>query len=260
MERKLHPVIEFLIISVITLAGTLLSAFISAQVLSGKNYADISTTVRIFGLINDIIPFVASLICFKLIENREKCLLKTIIVVLCISVFYKYIYTLITIFVGRYGLNAIAKLSAVTPFVIPVIKSAMITAFVNVFNLPATEAFAYDKKMSCGMVNHILLLLFTFGIWRLVWIYRVTKYLNCIEDEENRNPATKLLLCMFVPFYSVYWTYISARRVDKLAKSVDIISDLTIACLILELFAPIFPPILMQDKINKIISTESYTL
>ena len=42
----------------------------------------------------------------------------------------------------------------------------------------------------------------------------------------------------------------------KLAATVDVISDLAVVCLILEIFIPLIPPILMQDKINKITQTK----
>ena len=64
---------------------------------------------------------------------------------------------------------------------------------------------------------------------------------------------------MFVPFYSIYWVYKSAQRIDKLAMTVDVISDLTVVCLILEIFVPLIPPILMQDKINKIADANTTT-
>lgn len=102
----------------------------------------------------------------------------------------------------------------------------------------------------CSMVKHVLLLLFTFGIWYYIWIYRTTRYLNQVEDEPPRNPTTKLLLCMFVPFYAIYWIYKSAQRLDKLSISRGIPSDLSTLCLILAIFVGIIPPILMQDKIN----------
>lgn len=105
----------------------------------------------------------------------------------------------------------------------------------------------------CSLVKHILLLLFTCGVWMYIWIYRLTGYLNCVEDEEYRNPTTKLLLCMFVPFYSIYWTYKSAIRIDKLARRKGMQSDLSTLCLILAIFVPIIPPILMQDKVNAIV-------
>ena len=107
------------------------------------------------------------------------------------------------------------------------------------------------------MVKCVLLLIFTFGIYWFIWIYRTTDYLNRVEDEAPRDPTTKLLLCIFVPFYSIYWIYQSARRLDKLANSRGIPSDLTLICLILAIFVPIIAPMLMQDKINRIAEMES---
>lgn len=103
-----------------------------------------------------------------------------------------------------------------------------------------------------GMFGHVLLLLLVFIVWYYIWIYRTTKYLNAYRYEEPRNPTTKLLLCMFVPFYSVYWVYKSAQRIDKLAEERGVPSDTATICLILAIFIPIVPPILMQDKINKL--------
>ena len=64
---------------------------------------------------------------------------------------------------------------------------------------------------------------------------------------------------MLVPFYSIYWVYKTAQRIDKLAATVDVVSDLTVVCLILEIFVPLIPPILMQDKINKILEANTIT-
>ena len=63
------------------------------------------------------------------------------------------------------------------------------------------------------------------------------------------------MLCLFVPFYSIYWVYKSAQRIDKLAALKGVRSDLSTICLILAIFIGIIPPILMQDKINEIITT-----
>ena len=105
----------------------------------------------------------------------------------------------------------------------------------------------------CSMVKHVLLLIFTFGIWQLIWIYRTTRYLNCVTAEPPRNPTTKLLLCMFVPFYIIYWMYKHAKYIDILAAQKGIPSDIGVLCLVLEFFVPIVPPILMQDKMNTIV-------
>lgn len=111
------------------------------------------------------------------------------------------------------------------------------------------------SEIYCGLLKHVLLLIFTFGIWFLIWIYRMTGYTNNVEGEEERNPTTKLLLCLFVPFYQIFWTYKTAQRIDKIAKSKYVSSDLSTLCLILAIFVPIIPPILMQDKMNTIVTT-----
>lgn len=108
----------------------------------------------------------------------------------------------------------------------------------------------------CELFKHVLLLLLTCGIWYLIWIYRMTKYLNRVEGEEYRNPTSKLLLCMFIPFYATYWIYKSSQRIDKLAHSVGVESKLATPCLILCAFVPMVAPVLMQEKINTIIDVE----
>ena len=44
----------------------------------------------------------------------------------------------------------------------------------------------------------------------------MTGYTNAAENEEYRNPTKKLLLCLFIPFYIIYWTYKTGQRVDKM--------------------------------------------
>lgn len=124
----------------------------------------------------------------------------------------------------------------------------------NTYDQPSYSQPGQSSDGYIGMAQHVLLLLLTCGIWNLIWVYRTTDYLNRVEDEPPRIPVNKLLLCMFVPFYSIYWTYQSAQRVDKLAARNGVASDLTTLCLILAIFVPVIPPILMQDKINAIAS------
>ncbi len=107
------------------------------------------------------------------------------------------------------------------------------------------------------MVKCVLLLLFTFGIYWLIWIYRTTRYLNRVEGETVRTPVSQLLLCMFVPFYQIYWVYQSAKRIDSLASYRGITSDLTVICLVLAIFVPIISPMIMQDKINSVARVEA---
>jgi len=122
-------------------------------------------------------------------------------------------------------------------------------------NVPASST-AYGKSYK-SLVPHVLLLLFTCGIYYLVWIYRTTDSLNACKNEEYRTPINKLLLCMFVPFYSIYWTYKSAHRIDTLGYEKGILGETATLSLILSLFVPILPPILMQSKLNSVIMADS---
>lgn len=108
-----------------------------------------------------------------------------------------------------------------------------------------------DGEGFIGLGKHIALLLLTFGIWMLVWIYRTTKFLNKAPNSEYRNPTNQLLLCIFVPFYLIYWIYNSAQRIDALSKTKDESSEtISQTCLTLGLVAPIIAFVFMQGKIN----------
>ena len=126
----------------------------------------------------------------------------------------------------------------------------------NTGNAAAGGAAPAQRDAYCSLVKHILLLLFTFGIWLLIWVYRTTDYLNRVEGAPYRNPVTKLLLFIFVPFYFIYWYYKTAQLTDRLANSRGLHSDLSTLCLILAIFVAIIPPILLQDKINSIVEAE----
>lgn len=138
---------------------------------------------------------------------------------------------------------------------------------VSIFGITSLKKFVFpeeDKKsinvndttsINCcdgyiSMGAHVCLLLFTFGIWQYIWIYKATKYTNLAKGEEERNPTTKLLLCMFVPFYVIYWTYKTAKRIDSISNDRGIHSDIATLSLILALFIPFVAPIIMQSSIN----------
>lgn len=254
-ERKLHFIFEIAIIALITLGCNLAYSVVFSSFVAGKNYSEIMPIYYAISWCQLIFPTIATLLCVNVIEKRRIGIIKILVVTLIITMTTSYVWTIISNFVARFGVSSLTSFSYVRVFLSPVLTAILIAVFINILSAPKVDAYLHDEKMYCGLFAHILLLLFTFGIWLLMWNYRVTRYLNCVEDEEYRNPATKLLLCMFVPFYSIYWTYKSAQRIDKLAKSVNVVSDLATPCLILEIFVPIIPPILMQDKINKIIET-----
>ena len=135
-----------------------------------------------------------------------------------------------------------------------------------VFAAEGEEAGAEEKEFSqvqqvgvspegyYGIAKHVVLLIFTFGIWNFIWIYKTTNFLNRVKGEAVRGATAQLLLCMFVPFYIIYWTYISAQRIDKMAAEKGVESDITVICLLFSIFFYILAPIFMQDKLNSIVT------
>ncbi len=115
---------------------------------------------------------------------------------------------------------------------------------------PLSPAESWDGY--CDMLKHVLLLIFTFGVWYLIWVYRTTEYLNQVEEAPWRTPTSQLLLCLFVPFYSIYWIYQSAKRLDCLAHRQGVFSDLRVLCLVLAFFVPVLPAALLQEKMNQL--------
>lgn len=121
-----------------------------------------------------------------------------------------------------------------------------------VFREDGSVELTYSGYVS--MVLHIVLILFTFGIWSAIWVYRTTRYTNQVKDLEKRIPIRKLLLCLFVPFYIIYWNYVTAKRIDMIAEENGVKTDAKIAvlCLVFSFLLNIAPPIIMQSRINKI--------
>ena len=111
-----------------------------------------------------------------------------------------------------------------------------------------------SSEFYVSMGKHICLMLFTFGVWLMMWVHKATRFGNMAQGEEQKNPTTSLLLYLFVPFYSIYWTYKTAQKIDSIAKERGITSELGTVCLILSIFVGFVPPILMQDKINSILT------
>ena len=122
---------------------------------------------------------------------------------------------------------------------------------------------AYDPNMFkmdlqvdgfCGLVKHILLLLFTFGIWSYIWVYRTTEFLNR-TDREQQSGGMQVLLCILVPFYTVYWYYKNAQRIDRFAAANGVYSNLETPCLVCSLLLGGAAAVLMQEKINCVLYT-----
>lgn len=101
------------------------------------------------------------------------------------------------------------------------------------------------------MTKHILLLFFTCGIYYFIWIYKIANYLNEVDRENYKDPMGATLLCMFVPFYLIFWSYNTAKRVEKLIGPQNGTSgDFATIILVLSIFISIAVPIIIQSKLN----------
>lgn len=111
-----------------------------------------------------------------------------------------------------------------------------------------------------GMIKLLLLNFLTLGIYQFFWIHRTTKYLNQVEGEARQKPGTQVLACLFVLFYTVYWIYKNAQKLDILSHEYNIHRNLAIVCLAFAPFLPIVSIIVMQDRINMISALNAQTL
>lgn len=121
----------------------------------------------------------------------------------------------------------------------------------SVYEIPANQ-YPEHSDMYVGMVKHILLSLFTFGIYNCIWTYKTTENLNC-GDNQIQSGTKKLLLCIFVPFYRLYWYYNQSKRLENLMKAKEEhTSDFALVTLILAIFVPIVAAsAFLQLKVNE---------
>ncbi len=145
-------------------------------------------------------------------------------------------------------------------------KYAWLTLFINIglgvlINLRANPKPTYEVpenaypdrvEMYVGMVKHVLLSLFTFGVYNCIWTYRLTENLN-FGDNQIQSGTKKLLLCIFVPFYRLYWYYNQSRRLENLMRAKDMhTADFAVVTLILAIFVPIVAAsAFLQSKANE---------
>ena len=108
----------------------------------------------------------------------------------------------------------------------------------------------------CSLGKHIALSLLTFGIWPLIWTYRTTDFLNKTPYAKQYSPINQVLLCMFIPFYQLYWYYKHGERIETYSYYKKLgFSNMATLSLILGIFIPIVANIIMQDRINAICMT-----
>ena len=126
----------------------------------------------------------------------------------------------------------------------------------NPFGEQAHDSLAalnIEGKYLINTFLHIFLLIATCGLWFPVWVHRVTCFTNTLSEFKYRNPATRALLCAFVPFYFVCWGNETAHRIDKMAIYTDVRCDLESAWHLCMFYFAWLMPVIIQIKINQIV-------
>ena len=120
-----------------------------------------------------------------------------------------------------------------------------------------TAAVNGEKDYSLSIVLLIVLSIVTFGIYVFIWIYRVSEFLGKTLGREQFSPGVEVVLCLFVPFYIIYWVYKQSKGIDEAHRMRGNFNntDLSVISLLLTIFSlGIVAYALMQDQINKLCS------
>ena len=101
------------------------------------------------------------------------------------------------------------------------------------------------------LLTHVLLYMFTCGVWSFIWIYRATKTLSNVYGMTRQEPVAQLLLCLFVPFYVIYWLYDQGKRAEVYARNAGLQEQCATMALVFGFLNSILAFYLIQDVINR---------
>lgn len=103
------------------------------------------------------------------------------------------------------------------------------------------------------IVNLIVFSILTLGIYSYIWIYRTVGLFNEKRIGEERSQGVQVVLCLFVPFYMIYWLYKQSKLTEEYTLRVGGRSnDLSVISLVLSIFGlSLVAVALIQDQMNK---------
>ena len=130
-ERKLHPVIEGILIAGIMLGCHLIYATVLYFYAQGKSISEIMKFNSILGWISWLYPVVATLLCVKVIEKKTISYLKVLAIVLCVTILSIVPWKIVQSYFYAYGDEGVRSFTYVQIFLRPCIDAALITLFVN---------------------------------------------------------------------------------------------------------------------------------
>lgn len=114
------------------------------------------------------------------------------------------------------------------------------------------ETASQPEKIHMQLSIFVLLWMFTFGIGVMIWVHRVTTYLNRVPGTKPTDALAQCLLCGFVPFYQIYWFYTHGKKLEQLLQSFGKNENLSTLLTILGVCCPLAGGIIMQDHLNKL--------
>lgn len=133
---------------------------------------------------------------------------------------------------------------------IPALEIAVSFATVGCFIIwLIAERPLSDPEGYVALPEHCCMLLLLWPVWLPIWIYHTTKVLNSKACKKDK-PVAQLLLCLFVPYYWIYWFYRQGARVDQLPTEKKQ-SKTSVLCLILAFLVPVAAGYIMQKRINE---------
>lgn len=99
----------------------------------------------------------------------------------------------------------------------------------------------------------ILFSILTLNIYTYIWIYRTVGFFNNKKIGEEKSQTVQVVLCLFVPFYIIYWLYKQGKLTEEYTLKVgNTNNDLSIVSLVLSIFGlGLIAMALIQDQINK---------
>jgi len=171
IKKKLNPIVEIVIILLITLVCNF--------------FANFFYTLFDFTF---LCPVIAALFCMKVIEKRKLQFWKIILISLGVGILIKILNMF---FIAFLDMGILFNYNYVIRFFEKVLQAVLTVVFANIFEGSTEKVKTSNVKGYFNLDLHILLLIFTFGIWRLIWIYRVTEYLNGVQEKEKRNILVK---------------------------------------------------------------------
>lgn len=135
--------------------------------------------------------------------------------------------------------------------------AGVLAAAINTRSIKRLKRVQIKRRLTIAdcqldLARHSLRLFLSFGVWRMIWTYRMTRCFY-VGARQGKKAGGTILLYLFVPFYAVYWNYRLAKILDQTKQELGFAGRSALSCLLLTLFGcGGIATILLQDSVNAI--------